>query len=166
MSWLIEVNEPKTREEMISIAKAAKLRMAGNPQVKQTFFALPPPPVKRDFMFLATGTGQLRVRSTFSTPETDRQIQRCMRHAKRIAAWVARRHNLSADKFFSRSRSKPIVKPRQLAIQLIAHSRHCNGLSYPRLASMFGMDHSTILHAARLAPSFKPRKNYGQDKCK
>ena len=125
-----------------------------------------PPPVQRDWIIL---TNRSSIPSafpaaipapvpTFATKETRLSRVRGVKHAKRLIAWVCRRHGLSADHLLSNRRCRSIVTARHLAIQLVAHSRHCEALSLPDIGRIFGgKDHTTILHACRKAPSYQTR---------
>lgn len=121
------------------------------------------PPVKRDWVILDKRNGKPAPTPTFATHETRLNRVRCAKHAKRIIAWVSRRHNMVPEHLLSNRRCKSIVKARHLAIQLVAHSRHCEALSLPDIGRLFGgRDHTSILHACRKAPSYQTR--YSRDR--
>lgn len=74
-----------------------------------------------------------------------------------IIGLVALRHNISFADIMSTDRTPHIVVARHQAIVLV-HS-HCNVRSWKALGRMFGMDHSSIIHAVRKAQGrpLKPR---------
>lgn len=59
---------------------------------------------------------------------------------------VCARFNLGRDELKQHTRSRRIVRPRQIAMYL---AREMTNLSYPRIGRYFDRDHTTALHANR-----------------
>lgn len=66
--------------------------------------------------------------------------------AEAIIRCVCRYFNISVDDMLGKSRAKPFVQPRQLAMYLI---RNHSGLSYPEIGRIFKRDHTTVLSACQ-----------------
>lgn len=63
-----------------------------------------------------------------------------------IISEVARRYGITEEDILSSNRSREIAVPRQLAIYL---TRELCGYSTPKIGSVFGRDHSTVMHACK-----------------
>ena len=63
-----------------------------------------------------------------------------------IIGEVARRYGITEEDILSAKRSREIAVPRQLAIYL---TRELCGFSTPKIGSVFGRDHSTVMHACK-----------------
>ena len=66
--------------------------------------------------------------------------------ARKMVERVAEKHGLGAKALFVRSTRRAIVYPRQQAMYAI---RQRLGWSYPRIARLFGMDHTTVIYGVR-----------------
>ena len=66
--------------------------------------------------------------------------------AKSILMRVAASHKLSLRRLKSRTRYREVVYPRQQAMWTI---RTALGWSYPRIAMLFNMDHTTVMHGVQ-----------------
>jgi chromosomal replication initiation ATPase DnaA len=89
--------------------------------------------------------------------------------AKRIVARAAKWHGFRYEDLVGARQLADIVAARHLAIQVILHSKRCTSLSVPQVGKiMGGRDHSTILHAAGRAPSFRARfpKSTGKNRAR
>ncbi|HYD87137.1 MAG TPA: helix-turn-helix domain-containing protein [Vitreimonas sp.] len=64
---------------------------------------------------------------------------------KAIVERCAARHGFTADQLKAKGRSRPLVKARNEAIQLVA--KCFPDFSYPHLGKIFRRDHTTIMHA-------------------
>jgi len=90
----------------------------------------PPEPPKRDFLFLATPTDNIKV------PE--------MRTVQRV---VARQFGVNIVELLSQRRTRDIAFPRQVAMYLC---KHLTFRSLPEIGRYFGgKDHTTVLHGVR-----------------
>lgn len=67
---------------------------------------------------------------------------------RQIAIDVATEHNLTLDDLQSTSRLRRIAHARQEAMR---RQREQTGASYPRIAMFWGRDHSTVMHAVKVA---------------
>ncbi len=64
---------------------------------------------------------------------------------RQVCRDVMKRHGISHDDFYSKSRKRPVAWARQEAMA-IAHDA---GKSLPMIGRHFGMDHTSILHGVR-----------------
>jgi len=80
-----------------------------------------------------------------------------VRRAWDIIRWVARRYRFRPEDMLGGRRGPMLIKARHLAIQIVAHSRFCAALSLPDIGKIFMKDHTSILNAARKAPSYPKR---------
>jgi len=88
-------------------------------------------------------------------------------YLRRIVAWVADRYGFTPEEIYGKRRSPDIVRARHLAIQMIAHSKRLKCMSLPEIGRrMGGRDHTTILHAARKAPSYRNARKPNPWQCR
>ncbi|HZP46286.1 MAG TPA: helix-turn-helix domain-containing protein [Candidatus Binataceae bacterium] len=64
-----------------------------------------------------------------------------------IISAVARAYRIDVAQLKSQSRAQHVAFARQVAMYLV---RHITSVSFPRVASYFARDHSTVIHAHRL----------------
>lgn len=67
-----------------------------------------------------------------------------------IAQAVCERYRISRQELLSRRRTKHVALPRQVAMYLC---RNLLDASYPRIGTLFGRDHTTVLHGVRAITS-------------
>lgn len=74
------------------------------------------------------------------------QTRTVLLDANAIIQCVSRYYGVSQEEILGKSRAKPFVYPRQIAMYL---ARSHTSLSFPDLGRVFGRDHTTVLHAVQ-----------------
>ena len=74
------------------------------------------------------------------------QTRTVLLDANKIIDCVCRYFGISNEEMVGKSRAKPFVYPRQIAMYL---ARSHTSLSFPDLGRVFGRDHTTVLHAVQ-----------------
>ena len=86
------------------------------------------------------------------------QTRTVLLDAKAIIECVCGYFGISYDDMMGKSRAKPYVYPRQIAMYL---ARTHSSLSFPDLGRAFGRDHTTVLHAVQKITDDLQKKDIG-----